>query len=507
MRSVRTIATWTCIRTAGDRRATNASDGEHSHGRRLLMGKHAARSARRAFVALAVAALAGMLSVACGENHLEPPPPDTTPPVVDVLFPTSPDTYDEDGDGLADFRIAYRDSTGVIDVAQLTVHSLRPVDGPVASGDLLTAWTVDQRDDSLLVFHETIENLLPSQTNQLVVAVVDTAGNVTEDTIRIELPYGALHTMIVTDINRFLPAGGVTICPDDGRLYMTVLDHLVVIDPDALEIIAAVQGPGYEQILPLCVPGDPYLYVTDWRVWRLDRVTLSYGSRVDPSYGSYGIVQSRRDPNLIYVGESGTGVVGIIDRAAGARIGQLLPFAPQDEDITALAVLADDEKLYVPRDQETGILVVDPLRDSVLGRIRIGGDEWPDYGVTRSIVLSSDDRWLYAAVMDGDPRGVVKIDTETDSVVRLLPLAVYVPGALALSPDETRMFVTTGDRFENIPSQNVLVDVNGWRVLQQFPRPRAPDEIRWDFAVTFHPNGKLIFVTHNRDLDVYLNRK
>ena len=30
--------------------------------------------------------------------------------------------------------------------------------------------------------------------------------------------------------------------------------------------------------------------------------------------------------------------------------------------------------------------------------------------------------------------------------------------------------------------------------------------VRWDLDVTFHPNGKLIFVTHNRDPDVYLNR-
>ena len=30
--------------------------------------------------------------------------------------------------------------------------------------------------------------------------------------------------------------------------------------------------------------------------------------------------------------------------------------------------------------------------------------------------------------------------------------------------------------------------------------------MRWDLDVTFHPNGKLIFVTHNRDPDVYLNR-
>ena len=67
------------------------------------------------------------------------------------------------------------------------------------------------------------------------------------------------------------------------------------------------------------------------------------------------------------------------------------------------------------------------------------------------------------------------------------------------------MFVTTQDN--GSPSENVLIDVPGWQVLQTFPRPRTPSQTRFDRDVVFHPSGKLIFVAHNLDLDVYLNRE
>jgi hypothetical protein len=47
-------------------------------------------------------------------------------------------------------------------------------------------------------------------------------------------------------------------------------------------------------------------------------------------------------------------------------------------------------------------------------------------------------------------------------VVGHLSLVNYVPIDLALSPDETRMFVTTQDRFPDIPSRNVLIDIAAW---------------------------------------------
>lgn len=246
---------------------------------------------------------------------------------------------------------------------------------------------------------------------------------------------------------------------------------------------------------------------------RFDRANEQWASEISNSYHGHSIVQSRRDPDVIYVGERNSGRVGIISRAAAMRLGGLLPFSPYDEFIFGLAVLDGDAKLYATRVFEEGILALDPLRDTIppdnpiLDTIRIGGTAWPAAGRADAIVLSRDDRWLYAAVLDGDPRGIARIDTQLDSVVAFLPLANYVPIDLALSPDEGRMFVTTQDRFPDVPSRNVLIDVARWRVLQSFPRPHPAGVTRFDRDIVFDPTGKLVFVTHDVDLDVYLNRR
>jgi len=457
--------------------------------------------------AVAVATVVG--STACLDDGLKPEPRDTTPPRFQVVTPQ--DTlYDTDGDRLLDLELTWSDSAGAVDWASVRIRSLAGVNGPAdSSTNLLDVWRAERRDTAGVLLHETIENLLHGGANQIEITLPDTAGNVRVDTISFTLPHGAFLRTIVTGVSGgLIPALGVTICPNDGRLYMTAGRNIVVIDPDSLRLLAVVYHSLASDALvkPLCVPGDPVLYVTE-RVERFDRTSLQWLPRVTGSFGSQAIGLSRADPNLIYVGEQISGTIGVVGRAENQRIGQLLPFAPTNEYVYDLAVLDADAKLYATRETDTGILVVDPGGDSVLGRIRVGGATWPDFGGTDALALSADDRRLYAAVYDGDPRGVVEIDTGLDSVVRTLPLPTYLAIDLAISPSERRMFVSTQDRFAGVPSQNVLVDVPGWRVVESFPRPRTTGAIRYDRDVVFHPNGKLIFVTHDFDLDVYLSRE
>lgn len=171
-----------------------------------------------------------------------------------------------------------------------------------------------------------------------------------------------------------------------------------------------------------------------------------------------------------------------------------------------LAVLPNDAKLYVPFFFDGGVLAVDPHADSILARIAIGGESHPDLGHTSALALSPDNRILFAAVWDGSPRGVSLISTLTDAVVQRFTLP-GVPIDLALSPDGTRLFVTTQDAYPDQPSDNFLIDIAEPRILARFARPHPPDVIRYDRAVVFHPSGRLIFVTHDMDLDVYLNRR
>jgi DNA-binding beta-propeller fold protein YncE len=450
---------------------------------------------------------------ACGgENGVVPPAPrDTVPPTVSIAFPTDT-AFDEDGDALVDVRLVLADSGGLVDPAGIRVRSLRGVNGSAGNAaNLLDHWRVETLDTAQLAFHETIENLLHGGENRLEIAVPDTAGNVATDTITFLLPHGQLQQTLVSGLpyNGFAHGIGMVVCPDDNRVYMAAGKNIVVAEALDPRIIATVADPTApdDYYVPLCVPGDPVLYVT-LRVMRFDRSTLQWLPRVTGSYGSIGIVQSRADPNLLYVGESYTGGVAIIDRAQAARIGSLAlpPAASYPEWVPDLAVLAGDAKIYVSRSEDQGILAANPATGEVSTYIAIGGPNWPGLGVTDEFVLSHDDRWLYVAVLAGDPRGVVVVDTQTDRVVRSLPLPDYVPQALDLSPSGSRLFVTTQDRGPT-PSQNVLIDVPGWRVLQEFPRPRPAGVIRFDGGVAFRGDGKLVFVAHNLDIDVYLIRE
>jgi DNA-binding beta-propeller fold protein YncE len=332
------------------------------------------------------------------------------------------------------------------------------------------------------------------------------------DTITLTLPHGQLQQTLATGIpsNGFRHGIGVVVCPDDNRVYMAAGKYIVVadaVDPRILATVGDSSAPD-DYYLPLCVLGDSVLYVT-LRVMRFDRRTLQWLPRVAPSYASIGIVQSRADPNLLYVGESYTGGVGIIDRAQAARIGSLAlpPAASYPEWVPVLAVLPGDTKIYVSRSQDGGILAADPATGEVSTYIAVGGPNWPGLGFTDDFVLSHDDRWLYVAVKDGDPRGVVVVDTQTDRVVRTLPLADYVPQAIALSPSGQRLFVTTQDRWIGTPSYNVLIDVPGWSVLEEFARPRAEGVVRFDGGIAFRGDGKLAFVAHDLNIDVFLIRE
>jgi len=452
-----------------------------------------------------------LAACSCGSEIIPPPAPsDTTPPELTVILPQG-DQYDEDADGFVDVRVVLSDSGGLVDPAGIRVRSLGGVNGAANEGtNLLDVWTVTTRDTALLAVRETIEDLLHGGENALEIAVPDTAGNVTTDTIRFALPHGQLQQTLTSGLTEGMAHGvGVVVCPDDNRVYMAAGRSIVVADAANPRIVTAVRyplAPDPFQI-PLCVPGDPILYVTLF-LMRFDRTSLQWLTEITPAYGSIGIVQSRSDPNLLYVGESWTGGVGVIDRTRGARIGSLnIPPSPAyPEWVPDLAVLPADAKLYLTRAAEGGVLVFDTRAGELVTGIAIGGN-WPGLGHSDAFVLSNDDRWLYVAVLDGDPRGVVVVDTRTDQVVRTLPLPDYVPQEIALSPSGDRLFVTTQDRWLDIPSRNVLIDVADWRVLEEFPRPRPTGVIRFDGGVAFRGDGKLAFVAHDLDIDVYLIRE
>jgi hypothetical protein len=446
-------------------------------------------------LAASAVCLAGAAFLACRDTTGV----DRLPPLLVVLSPTAT-TYDTNGDCLVDFDIAWSDAAGSgVDPVTARVRSLDGLDGPADTAtNLLTVWPVDRRDGAGIAFRETRSNMLRSGTSRIEISVADAAGHRITDTIIVVLPRGAFWKTIPSGLPPMGRTGSFAIDFLRRRLYLAHSQAMVVFDLDSLNVLATVWSPvpGLEfNRIRLTSSGE--LCMTEF-LRCLDPETLVWGPDFN-SAQAIALAESKADDDLLYLGETYTGTIGIYSKSQHARIGTL-PYPPNpynDEFVSDIVVLAGDTKLYETRSFDGIILVLDPRTGAVLARIPSGDP--------LSLELSRDERFLYAS-----PRvGAQEIDTRTDSVTRVFAPA-YAQGIDArLSPDGRLLFLVTQD--VNVPnepySNNYLIDVNEWRVVSTFPRPRPAGQVRYDQGVIFHPSGKLAFVAHNLDLDVYVIRK
>ena len=459
-----------------------------------------------------ILALGLLASIACERAPTEPPPPPPPPPVdgtgpnFTIVLPT-PDSHDVDGDGLVDFHLVWDGAEG-IGQKDIRVRSLRGVNGTAsAEANLLPEWRISAQSDSSISFHETLAQLMHDGENRVEISVSDSAGNVSMDTVFFNLrPSELIDTISSGRTSSYFRGIDLVICENRG--YVTAGLNLLIFDIDSLTLIGDIRNPYKSDQMSniACVPGDPNLYVTE-TIHRFNRVTQTWLGNVIPAYSANAIVPSRENSSWLYVGERG-GALAVFDRVTQTRIRNLgvSPSFDRDDYTFALAVLPGDEKIYATRAYEGGIVVVDPRNGTILNRIKVSGN-WNHPGVVDDMVLNSSSTRLYAAIMDGEVRGVGEIDTSTDSVVRVIPIVGSAPAMLALSPSGKRIFVTTFDLYPPDPSWNVLIDLQLGRAIQEFKRNRPAGASRFDAGVAFHPSGKLIFVARDLSVDVYLHRE
>jgi hypothetical protein len=122
------------------------------------------------------------------------------------------------------------------------------------------------------------------------------------------------------------------------------------------------------------------------------------------------------------------------------------------------------------------------------------------------IELSKDDKFLYAVT----DRGLSEIDTRNDQVVRFISMGPNDrTQCLGVSPSGRRVMVTSMERGgpNSAPASNHIVDVWSWTIVASFPRTRPSGEFLLDGCPAFRPDGKLIFLGRDMDLEVYLNRE
>lgn len=458
------------------------------------------------------------LLMGCGDDSTTEPPsdlPDTGPPVVTVVHPVG-SSIDRDGDGLVDIELAWADSAGIVDRWGVVALNSRGLGGSATSEtNLLHAWEVTRLDTTGVVLHETLDNLLHPGDNEIVFTVPDTAGNIASVALRVSVPPLALHKVI--DLGQWISADAFGLCgselvayaPAVSGYYMAEIDlgTMAVARTDTFPVGTSVilGGTAYKI---LCLPYDRRVWVTAHRRFGyFDRFSRTWHPHLlSPGTDTWGITQSKADPNLLYVAETDSADVGIIDRTGAVQIGAIgLPLTePPLGTMPALVVLAGDTKIYVASYSGAGLLAADPATGTILKHFDFA-PSIPDYGNVADLALSPDESRLYVSVSDGEPPGIREIDTATDEVLRTLDLSVWPPRRLSLSPDGRRLFVGT---YKDLASQtqHVLIDVAAWTILQGVPRQRDPGDYAFTRSIAFHPSGTSILLEHSGDIDVYLNR-
>lgn len=443
--------------------------------------------------------------IACDEPGAGPPVrADSTPPVLGVVFPDSTADYDRDDDGFVDIEVHWNDNDE-IDAAAASIRAI----GDSAANTSLSNWTVVERSESGMVIREPLEQLLRSGTHHFELSIRDKAGNTATDTVTIELPASQFWKTITT--NRPMNGWPVeTAFCDDGKAYVASGTSIIVIDAARAELLSVIPDPYAVENLqvPLCVPGDSVVYVTPGaEQLRMNEPTWRYWPRPANLYS--GIAQSRVNPDLLYAGEHYTGDLAVLSRSGNSRLRRFgLPVSEYGEERAfSVAVMPNDSKVYSTRAFEGGILVSDPGTGNLLKRIAPDGKDV--HAIASSLALGSNDLFLYAAVQDAATRGVAEIDTRSDEVTRFLTLTQHTdrPTCLAMSPSGRRIFVGTRDLVPGIMSSNYMIDIPSWQILSRHIRYRQQRETRIDGCPAFRPDGKLVFLPRNMDVDVYLNRE
>ena len=451
-----------------------------------------------------IAALFLLLAAVGCSDTVEPPPvtpPDTRGPIIRIVSPTSA-SYDRNSDALVDFEIAWdlRD----VDTTSTVV---RTIDGD--STNLLKSWRITRIDSMGLEFQETVAGLLPEGEQLLEISVADTLGNRTRDTIRLVLPRAAHAKTIVHSRNysRAWSANAITTCEDDGSVWVAGGSEVYQIDPLNLQIIrehhANPGTTGHFQV-PLCVPGDPLLYVSDEMgfIYRVDRQTGSWARPSTRLDRARIMVPSQINPELFWVGGFG-GVVSKWDKTSASVIRTLdVPFVNGTGWMHAMAVTADDRKAYVSRSAESGILVVDLQTEKIVRRISLTGASEPYAGRAEDLILSPDNKFLYVAA--SNPAGVFKIDVRTDEIIAYSSTPNEAR-AIAIRKNGTSVIAGLLDPWQSGPAFNVLLDPD-LRQPFQLPRTINPQVRTVVSGAAFHPTLPLAFVLRNYHTDVYLIR-
>jgi len=473
------------------------------------------RGSSRRVLALAPALLLVAVATCSDGGGPTASPPDTGSPELEVMFPTSADAYDRDGDGLVDVEVAFADTGSGIDVSTLRVTTDRGLKGRrnvVAGSDLLEFWAVERADSTGVVLEETVADLLPRGPVRLTVTVSDRAGNALSRAIDLDLPPASRHKVI--DLRASLLLGtNVVVTPDGRRAYVTTEENdataISVIDAERLAWVkterTSIRG-GQRMAFDLARNrlyamsiDNPFLLV-------FDLGSETFLPPIPTSSRGIGVAVSETRGKA-YVGlEVETELSGLIsvvdlDRGIEERVIELgIGSAGNPGDrmgMNALVFDAAEQRLYASTTAASaaqGILVVDPDAGVLVDQINL----WPDAPERAPFLGGATDMIRDGDVLVATSRlgfGRIAVVPLTDpAATRFGPTAFGdsrdIPINVAVSPDGRDYAMTAVET--GVDHAALLMDAATLDVLWE-DRPPPPSFRR--IGVAFRPDGQVFFVS------------
>ncbi len=247
----------------------------------------------------------------------------------------------------------------------------------------------------------------------------------------------------------------------------------------------------------LALSGEPVVYVCLRRSRQLAVFDTGLDREVAriPLGGDPLSVLLTPDERYVYVANNGADADGAENKlmAIDTSTHEVLVTRVGREPLD-LAMSRNGSRVYVSNAADQTVSVVD--MGSLRERRRISTPVSGEGEGTRGpfgIAVGPEEKWLYAADIDGDQ--VMVVDIEAAQVTQRIDVAVS-PRSLLLSPSGDRLYVSRFGRSGNGAGISVI-DTETYKVVSEIDQPSASI-----FRLALSPDGKRLYATDRTNADV-----
>jgi len=191
----------------------------------------------------------------------------------------------------------------------------------------------------------------------------------------------------------------------------------------------------------------------------------------------YGVAASP-DGSSVYVANSSSNTVSVINVATNTVTGTIGGVGEQPE---FLAVSPDGTRVYTGNYSSNSVSVIDTATNTVADTILVGAGP-------QGIAVSPDGTRAYVACTGSPAAAVLVIDTAKNRVIGKIAVGSS-PVGVAVSPDGTRVYVAASRQTVEV------IDTATNTVTSEIAIPGSDTSYAYPSGVTFSPDGNYVYVT------------